>query len=369
LRRSKGLLTAGPVWEAQKGEFGYERRIHYIFFDSGWSVAMAARYRRYIEERGGLVTLAQKREKNPNVDLLLGAADVWYVDRDPVGMAAALKATGLDRVLWSAEESPRMVAVINGLGFLSGRYDIYQDEMDPAQYSRLPWISKDWPASAWPADLVRDRSGDWVRGWEVDAKDGKRIPCGVLSDSRALPLAENRIAEDLASHAYGARFIDTTTASAWREDWDPEHPLTRGESREWRMRLLELVSKGNNLITGSETGHDAAVPFVHYFEGMMSLGPFRIPDAGRDMQRILPSAPDSILRFQLGWKYRIPLWELVYHDCVVAYWYWGDYSNKIPSVWPLSDLFNALYGTPPVYMFDAAFWKANRAPSSRTASK
>ena len=54
----------------------------------------------------------------------------------------------------------------------------------------------------------------------------------------------------------------------------------------------------------------------------------------------------------MGHFYRIPLWELVYHDCVVAQWYWGDYNNKAPEVWPRRDLFNTLYATPPMFMFD-----------------
>ncbi len=36
--------------------------------------------------------------------------------------------------------------------------------------------------------------------------------------------------------------------------------------------------------------------------------------------------------------YRLLLWELVYHDCVVAQWYWGDYNNKLPAVWDRRDL-------------------------------
>jgi hypothetical protein len=360
LDRVGGLLTAGLVWEPQKGEFGYTRKLRYVFFDSGGPVAMAERYRRYVRDRGGLVTLAQKRAKNPNVDLLMGSADVWYWDRDPALTAAELKAAGMGRVLWSAGERPSVVAAIDRLGYLTGRYDIYQDVMDPAQFPRLRYVQKEWPTEAWPADLVRDRAGNWIKGWAVEAKDGSRVSCGVLSDSLALPIAKRRIAADLADHPYRARFIDTATASPWREDYSASHPLTRSQSREWRMRLLDLVSNGFGLVTGSETGQDAAVPYVHYFEGMMSLVPYRVPDAGRNMQRILGSAPENLLRFQLGWKYRLPLWELVYHDCVVAYWYWGDYSNKIPSVWALRDLFNALYGTPPVYMFDEAFWKAHR---------
>jgi hypothetical protein len=127
------------------------------------------------------------------------------------------------------------------------------------------------------------------------------------------------------------------------------------------MELLRLVSENFKLVTGSETGHDAAVPFVHYFEGMLSLGPYRLDDAGRNMQRIVQEVPPQIARFQVGHFYRLPLWELVYHDCVVAQWYWGDYNNKLPAVWDRRDLFNALYGTPPMFMFTRRFWDQNRA--------
>jgi hypothetical protein len=101
------------------------------------------------------------------------------------------------------------------------------------------------------------------------------------------------------------------------------------------------------LVTGSETGHEAAVPYVHYFEGMLSLGPYRVPDAGRKMIDVVHEPPERVARFQTGHFYRLPLWELVYHDCVVAQWYWGDYNNKLPSLWDRRDLFNSLYGTPP----------------------
>lgn len=360
LRRSRGLLMLAPGWEAQKGVLGYPRKLKFVFLDHGGPVAMALDYRQEMARQGRLATLTDKKLSNPNIDRLMGAADVWNWDKDPAPLAADLKAAGLDKVLWSNAETPSVLEKLNTLGFLTGRYDIYQDVMDPAQFPRLRGVQALWPTTAWPSDLVRDKAGNWVRGWEVEARDGTRIPAGVVNDEKILPLAEKRIASDLADHPYLARFIDTTTAAPWREDWDPAHPLTRTQSKQWRMKLLDLVSGRNHLVTGSETGQDAAVPYVAYFEGLESLGPYRIADAGRDMQKIVEPAPDQITRFQLGWKYRLPLWELVYHDCVVAYWYWGDYSNKIPSVWPLRDLFNALYGTPPVYMFDAGFWQSHR---------
>jgi hypothetical protein len=125
------------------------------------------------------------------------------------------------------------------------------------------------------------------------------------------------------------------------------------------------------LVCGSETGHEAAVPYVHYFEGMLSLGPYRVPDSGRRMADIVEEVPQRVAKFQTGHFYRLPLWELVYHDCVVGQWYWGDYNNKLPSLWDRRDLFNALYGTPPMFMFRREQWEQQRerfVRSYRTAT-
>jgi hypothetical protein len=132
--------------------------------------------------------------------------------------------------------------------------------------------------------------------------------------------------------------------------------MTRTQSRQAKMELLRVVSDEFGLVCGSETGHDASVPYADYFEGMMSLGPYRTSDSGRAMQEILEKVPENLAKFQTGHYYRLPLWELVYHDCVVAQWYWGDYNNKLPALWDRRDLFNALYATPPMFMFDAQVW-------------
>ena len=135
--------------------------------------------------------------------------------------------------------------------------------------------------------------------------------------------------------------------------------MTRTESREAKMELLRIVGDEGKLVTGCETGHDASVPYVDYFEGMLSLGPYRVPDAGRDMQRIWDEVPERVRKFQVGHEYRLPLWELVFHECVVAQWYWGDYNNKLPALWDRRDLFNILYATPPMFMFRHEFLREN----------
>jgi hypothetical protein len=359
--RVDGRLCLAPEWIPQKGQFGPNRRIRYVLFDRGGYVAMCKRYREYSKQVGLLKTLAEKRAANPNVDLLVGAVNVWCWDRDPVATCREMQSLGIGRILWSNRSTPEQLREMNALGVLTSRYDIYQDTMDPANFPKLRGLHPDWTTEAWANhDLMLGPDGDWIRGWRVKGKDGQWYPCGVLCDRKAVEYARRRVPAELETHPYRCRFIDTTTASPWRECYSPDHPLSRSESRHWKMELLRFMSEECHLVTGSETGHEAAVPFVHYFEGMLSLGPYRVPDAGRAMLDPVDEVPERVAKFQTGHFYRLPLWELVYHDCVVAQWYWGDYNNKLPSLWDRRDLFNALYGTPPMFMFNRQIWEKNR---------
>jgi hypothetical protein len=361
IERVEGRLAVVPEWEPQRGQFGYARKLRHVFFAQGGHVAMAKRYRAYARKIGLLKTLAEKRQANPNVDRLIGAVNVWCWDRDAVPLVKEMKSEGIDRILWSNRQTPQNIQTLNELGVLSSRYDIYQDVMASTNFPRLQWIHPDWTTNAWPHDIILDRRGRWLQGWGVESRDGSLIPCGVICDRQALPYASERIPAELATHPYLCRFIDTTTAAPWHECYHTNHPMTRSESRKWKMDLLRYVSEDQHLVTGCETGHDASAPFLHYFEGMLSLGPYRVPDAGRRMAEIWTNVPPDVAKFQLGHDYRLPLWELVYHDCVVAQWYWGDYNNKLPALWDKRDLFNVLYGTPPMFMFNRALWERNKA--------
>ena len=361
-RRTDGMLTAGPSWDAQLGKFGYPRRVRYCFRAAGGHVAMAKRYRAYAKSKGLFKTLAEKAEARPAIDKLVGAANIWCWWGDEsanLRIVGDMVASGMDHLLWSSDSTPAFLdAMRTNANVIAGRYDIYQDIMDPKHRDELPHWHGGWVTEAFPHDInwAGPSPEQWRHGWPVDAKSGPRIDCAVLCDRQALPYAHKRISEELATKRYQARFIDTTTASPWRECWNPAHPMTRTDSRVWKMKLLALVSDGFGLVCGCETGHDASVPFCDYFEGMLSLGPYRVDEAGRGMWKIVDDPPERVWKYQLGERYRLPLWELVYHECTIAQWYWGDYNNKIPAAWAKRDLFNALYGTPPMYMFKAHEW-------------
>ena len=217
MQRLEGRLAIAPEWDSQKGQFGYPRQLRYVFFDHGGHVAMAKRYREYARQIGLLKTLEEKRRENPNVDLLVGAVNVWNWDSDPAAMVKEMQAAGIEHILWSRGASPEVLRTLNERKVLTSRYDIYQDMMDPANFPFLRGRHQDWTTAAWPNDIVLQADGDWLRGWGVKGINGQWYYCGVICDSRAVDYARQRIPAELATHDYNCRFIDTTTAAPWHE--------------------------------------------------------------------------------------------------------------------------------------------------------
>ena len=359
IKRYGGLYHPGTGWTGSMGKFASERRVRLVFFADGGYVKMAKRYRQEVKKSGLFKTLAEKIKERPAVDRLAGAANIWWFGKREKSLEIyrELKKLGIDRMLWSQGAPAEVVEELRrDPKTLTGRYDIYQDLMDPeiirTKLSKL-YPLPSWPQEAFPDDVVwRNERGDLENGWSIKGKDGKWYSCAVLCPRRAIPYAQKRIGDELKVKKYNSRFIDTTTATRFFECWHPEHPATRSQSKEAKMKLLELVSKKFSLVCGSESGHEAGVPYCDYFEGMMSISCYRPYGSGHRPQEIVNKAPGFVEKYQTGEQYRIPLWELVFHECIVSHWYWGDFNNKVPALWARRDLLNALYGTAPLYAFD-----------------
>lgn len=352
----------GPNWKSQKEKLGYDRNMTQTFFTEGGHVAIAKEYRKYAKENGTLITFEDKKQQrgfegSERLNKLMGAANIWCWYYDWEGHTADILVSqildsGIDRILWSHNQDKEVISKLNEMGVLTSRYDIYQDVMNPANYDLVSYVSDDWLPQAYPNDIAINKDGSFVQAWGVERKDNNGyINCVALCDITAPKYARQKIQDELVQKNFGSRFFDTTTASSLRECYSSAHPMTRTESRKSRFELLSVSSIEHKLVTGSETGMDFVVPVCDYFEGMMSLGPYRREDAGRNVDQFFDNVPSQILEYQLNEKRRLPLWELVYHDCCVAYWYWGDHNNTFndQQIWDKRDNFNALYAVPPMY--------------------
>ena len=358
----KETNCVGPNWKSQKEKFGYDRNMTQTFFTEGGHVAIAKEYRKYAKENGTLITFEDKKQQrgfegSERLNKLMGAANIWCWYYDWEGHTADILVSqildsGIDRILWSHNQDKEVISKLNEMGVLTSRYDIYQDVMNPANYDLVSYVSDDWLQQAYPNDIAINKDGSFVQAWGVERKDNNGyINCVALCDITAPKYARQKIQDELVQKNFGSRFFDTTTASSLRECYSSAHPMTRTESRKSRFELLSISSIEHKLVTGSETGMDFVVPVCDYFEGMMSLGPYRREDAGRNVDQFFDNVPSQILEYQLNEKRRLPLWELVYHDCCVAYWYWGDHNNTFndQQIWDKRDNFNALYAVPPMY--------------------
>jgi hypothetical protein len=358
---SDGLLKIIHQWDPQKGMFGSQRQLTFVFFDSNSIVPMAKRYREEATKLGYCKTLLEKRETNPNIDRLVGAADIWF----NLGLAeekflAELLDAGFKRFIWNGSagtelsmSKPTYLSLLDQ-GILIPRFHssmiVNPNTTQSGAAGYTPYIYK----KAWDKDLVYNQDGSIYQSFHNDASSNRLVEFGYLCDITAIKYVEETQAAQ--SKIYNANFMDGASNQAYLECYDADHPMTRTESKLEREKWLDACSYGDTMVIGSENGVYNLVPYVDYVEGMMSIGSFRDPEAGGDQFKIVDNPSKALTDYELGQKYRIPLWELVFHDCSVSYWYWGDSSNIYPSFFQKRDLFNILYGTPPLYSMSLVAW-------------
>ena len=380
MRSVPGTEVSAPrlAWTSSRRQFRYARRTIYYFAAKGGYVVLAKRYREYARKIGVLVPFTEKLKQNPNLTRLFGAPDVW--GDASLRFAQEARAAGVEKMLQHTSGSegvrrgvtPEDMKGINALGYLSSTYDVYADIMalEPGQ-EVTPHRDRV------PENVVLRADGQRMTAWLTLDKKQYMKRCPALWPAAA----RQTIPRDLAMFPYIGRFIDVITAEGLYECYDEHHPLNRTTKREANIEMLRYV-RSLGLVVGSEHGRWWAVPYVDYIEGMMSGG-FTSWPAGHLVRPKTKeeefTGPDGrkypkwevYAKWGIGHEYRIPLWELVFHDCIVSTWYWGDSNDFLltaaPEITPKKDAFNILYGTMPMlYAEPRGSWKLAREVFLRT---
>jgi len=372
--RANGLRQFDLGWIQDMRTWGHRRAIRFEFMPACGPMAIAARYRAEMDRRGYLATYAKKAARRPAMkskyERIAQAPSVWYwaIDGDKPGVCRQLREDcGFRDFLFQFANRPdlgtdvtaeQVAACAKAVpGVLLSEYDIYKDTMDRENLPKIDYVRPYWCLEAVDNDdIVQGANGDRPRGWGVQMKgttDPKhRIGCLSICERTAAKYAFRRIGERLREAPdFSGRYLDVT-GQYLSECWHPRHRVNLRESVKWRTGILEVVND-YGLLAASEDGLECFVPCLDYLTcGFSGPGGYRGPDGGRHMWVVYEDDPPDSVRRGTDEQTRVPIWEMVFHDCVTSYWDWCDYNNKWPRIWWKRDLFNAVCGTPPLYFFD-----------------
>ena len=341
------ILAAQPCWRASKGRMGYPRRYLYWFHIEGGYVSQAKCYMAYVRERGHIPTLAEKEEQRPDSSILRGACHINIhignlTFSDTESICRLLKSESVENAVvhirnWQENpySSPRHwppSEIAGGEAGLSGLFEALREiDYIPSlvtgfrdTYSGFEGYAQD--------DLALDQSGNpqYSGYWGISKIPSQRI-CG----NRQPQVAEAHL-EPLTGAA-DCLLLEHSCLDA-RECFDTRHPATRGEDIAGRQEVFQSVLNSGRIL-GVEGAMDFAAPHADFIAGQMSLARFYFIEQA--------PAPN---RFNLSAALRVPLFNLVYHECVHVTWHHQDTYISAEDNGTRA-LFDLLYGNPPAVTF------------------
>ncbi len=299
---------------------------------------IAAGYRRIAEGKGKAATMRAKIARNPKAELMLGAANVklwtclarrrneestrdedvkvrWTFDEAAQIAEHIRKDLGIERCLFilggwteggydcrhpdNLPANPECggnaaladaIRRIQALGYVACLHDNYQDMYRDA---------KSWN----PAFIEKNAKGELIKGgrWL-----GGRAYMVCAPKQVELAQRPQNLPETHKLFGPWSYFIDTTYAVGPRECHDPAHPIGRNDDIAWKIKLSAYAREVFGLF-GSECGREWALPCSDFFEGLVGV-------SGRYFHSLDPASLGATV---------IPFWEMVYHDCQVAYGKYG----------------------------------------------
>ena len=283
---------------------------------------------------------------------------------------------GLDR-LWLGVDSwqdgfrhPTAVAKAKELGYLVGPYDSYHSIHHPNE--KDTWETAQFDLSLYEIGAIVNADGTEDRGFK---KKGYH-----LSPLAAQPYVESRV-NDIVTQMpadFNSWFIDCDAYGELFDDYSPSHPATQLDDMNARLDRIAWIRDTHNMVVGSEGGSAYSVATLHFAHGMMSpvigwgdpdmksktspyyIGGYWPPDAPAIHVKQVP-LKSRYLYLYYDPRFRLPLYQTVFHDSVVTTNHWGSGSLKFKNAIETLALLELLYNVPPLYHLNMAEFSKHAA--------
>lgn len=280
-------------------------------------------------------------------------------------MLKQLKQAGFDRMRlcvdgWlGIEKRPEVAVQADKTGYLFGTYDSFHSIHDPA----LRGTDATWETAQFDQELYENGP---IVGKDGKKKRGFKGAGYKLSPIAARPYVEKRVNENMKNIPFNYYFVDCDAYGEVYDDYSPLHPATQAEDVAARNDRLAWIGDTHQVVIGSEGGSSYAAPVIHVAEGMFGpafgwgdpdlrdrdseyyLGGYYPPDGPRVFLQQVPLKQEYECLFYDP-RFRLPLYEVVFHDSVVSTHQWANGSLKFTTVLDTVALMELLYMVPPLY--------------------
>jgi len=292
-----------------------------------------------------------------------------------VKMMEAFAENGFER-LWLGLDSwnggyrhPQAIVKAKELGYLIGPYDSYHSIHHPDEPDT-------WETAQFDLELYE--TGAVVRA-DGTKRGGFKRKGYKLSPIAAKPYVEKRVTEIMSKDIpFNSWFIDCDAYGELFDDYSELHPATQEDDMNARLARISWIRDMYKLVIGSEGGAGYAVPMMHFAHGMMTpvigwgdpelrkdrkskyyLGGYWPPDGPAIFVKQVP-LKEKYRHFYFDPQFRLPLYETVFHDSVVATHQWGYGSLKFKDQLDTVELLELLYNVPPLYHMNLKEFKKHK---------
>ena len=283
---------------------------------------------------------------------------------------------GLDR-LWLGADSwqdgfrhPAAVAKAKELGYLVGPYDSYHSIHHPNE--KNTWETAQFDLSLYESGAIVNADGKKNRGFKQKGYH--------LSPLVAQPYVEDRVNGIVSQMPtdFNSWFIDCDAYGELFDDYSPLHPATQLDDMKARLDRIAWIRDTHDIVVGSEGGAAYAAATLHFAHGMMTpvigwgdtdmkdktspyyIGRYWPPEAPAIHVKQVP-LKSRYFYFYFDPRFRLPLYQIVFHDSVVTTNHWHSGSLKFKNTVETLALLELLYNVPPLYHLNTARFSKHKA--------
>lgn len=350
-------------FEPSLGKMDYRRVVKYTFLEDCDYNDICKTYRNYVDEQGRLRTLEEKAVRNPSVNDLIGCAFLhkgiktfvqpnsdFYDAENPRKNNHLTTFAQREQEIRQLHEMGVEKLYLHLDGWAEPGYDNRHPDYGPACEAAGGWEGMKSLADAMHEcgylfgihDQYRDY---YLIAPSFDENFACRLPDGTIPQHQRwaggpqsylcatqAPYYVKRNFEEFAKHGIklDCAYLDVFTCNEGDECDNPMHRMTRRDCYAYRARCFEYLLK-NGILPSSEEVNDWAVEsqvFCHY--------------APYDFMMRVPGSPKQAIP--------VPLYNLVYHDCVIQPWMMEKVSEEEDYM-----LYALLNGGAPYLVRDAAY--------------